>query len=143
MTLVIGQATLTEYKVREYVVMQNNKLASIISIGIGCIVWLCIKYKTNYSDPQGTDLYWYVGYPIFLLSSIGLGYYYSANAWLWPTLMIMSQLAIGFIFIKSDLNLLPIGIMVYITISVPCIVAGYLGVLLKNVNRRFKSKDKP
>ena len=116
--------------------MHNNKFASIVAICIGCIVWLAIWYTSNYSDPQGTDLYWYFGYPIMLLLSIVMGHYYSAHAWLWPLLMIMSQLAIGFILIKSDLNLLPIGILVYIVISVPCIAAGYLGVLFKKFRKR-------
>lgn len=111
--------------------MQNSKLAFGISIIIGVLVWLCIRVFVNVTDPQSTILYWYTGYPFFLLTSFALGYRYSINAWRWPLCMILSQLIIGIAVSGGQLNLLPIGIIVHIVISIPCFVVCYLGVFLK------------
>lgn len=117
--------------------MQNSKLAFVISIFVGVLVWFGIRVFINVSDPQSTTLYWYAGYPFFLLTSFVLGYCYSVKAWKWPLCVILSQLIIGIGVSGGQLNLLPIGIIVHIVISIPCFVVCYLGVFLKG--KREKS----
>jgi hypothetical protein len=109
---------------------QNNGLAYTISIGVGIVIWFLFNLFTNVPDPQSNILYWYIGYPIFIITSFILSYYFSIKAWRWPLCLILSQLVIG-IVTSNNLNLLPLGIIVHIVISIPCFIAGYCGFFLK------------
>jgi hypothetical protein len=110
---------------------QQNKLPFAISISIGTLVWYFFSFYTNHTDPQSTKIYWQIGYPILILSSFIISYYFGISVWRWPLLLVFSQAVIGIIISKGGGNLLPIGIIVHIVISIPCIIAAYCGLFLK------------
>jgi hypothetical protein len=114
---------------------QKSKLPFAISIVVGTFVWYFFSFYTNHSDPQSTKVYWQIGYPILILASFITSYYFSVKVWRWPLLLIFSQAIIGIVMSKGGGNLLPIGIVVHIVISIPCFIAGYCGVLLKKYVR--------
>jgi len=115
----------------------KNKLPFVISIGVGTFVWYFFSFYTNHSDPQSTKIYWRIGYPILILASFIISYYFSVKVWRWPLLLIFSQAIIGIVMSKGGGNLLPIGIIVHIVILIPCIIAAYCGFFLK---KKFKNK---
>ena len=122
--------------------MKNTITAFLLSFVIGSIVYISISNYTYTSQPQATDEYWYIGYPVIILSSMILGYFYNANAWIWPLILIISQLIMVYIFTtNSDDNLWPIGLLFHMVILIPCIVVAYVGVFLKKY--QIKKRDQP
>jgi hypothetical protein len=118
--------------------IRNHKLPFVISIGVGTIVWFFFRFYTNHSNPQSSIAYWYIGYPTLILASFITSYFFSIKVWRWPLLLILSQVILGIVMLKGDLYLLPLGMIVYIVISIPCFIAGYCGVLL---NKYFKDRN--
>jgi hypothetical protein len=110
---------------------QKNILPFAISIGIGTFVWYLFRFHTNHSDPQAIKIYWQIGYPILIVASFIISYYFSEKVWRWPLLLIFSQAVIGIVESKGGGNLLPIGIAVHIVVSIPCIIASYCGLFIK------------
>lgn len=126
----------------DYMDIKNNKLPFAISIGVGTFVWFFFRTYTNHSDPQSTIAYWYVGYPILILTSFVTSIYFNIKVWRWPLLLILSQLVLGIVMSNGDGNLLPIGIIVHIVISIPCFIAGYCGLLIKKVRTKTYRSNK-
>lgn len=110
---------------------QNNKLAFTISIGAGILIWFIPKWYADVPDPQSNILYWYIGYPVLILVSLVMGFHFCIGVWRWPLCLILSQLIIGIVTSGGNLNLLPIGIVVHVAISIPCFIAGYCGFFLR------------
>jgi len=113
--------------------MNNQKkiLPFAISIGVGTFVWYFFRFNTNHADPQSIKIYWRIGYPILIMASFIISYYFSVKVWRWPLLLIFSQTIIGIVESKGGGNLLPIGIIIHLVISIPCIVAAYGGVFFR------------
>jgi len=110
---------------------QKTKLPFVISIAVGTFVYYFFSFYTNNTDPQSTKIYWQIGYPVLILASFITSYYFSVKIWRWPLLLIFSQAVIGIATSKGGGNLIPIGIIVHIVISIPCIIAAYCGLFLK------------
>ena len=122
--------------------MKNTITGILLSFGIGSIVFISISNYTYTSHVQARDEYWYIGYPVIILSSLILGYIYNRNAWIWPLILIISQMIMVSIFTNSDDdNLGPLELLVQIVILIPCIVVAYVGVFLKKY--QIKKRDQP
>jgi hypothetical protein len=105
----------------------NNIIGGALSALIGIAVWLIFWKSAGKSDPQSTDSYWNIGYPIFMAASCILGYFFNKWPWQWGTIIILFQLIPGFFMLSGDLNLLPLGILLHIFFAIPLVLCGYLG----------------
>lgn len=118
-----------------------NKLAAkrymngAISLGIGTTVWMVFKGIAPSQDPTELLSYWQIGYPISILLSGVMGIFFPDRPWRWAVNIIWIQFVMGLITTKSDLNLLPPGIFLYMLLTVPCIISGYIGAWVSRVCR--------
>ena len=109
-----------------------------IALGLGATVWTVFKSIAHSQDPTELLSYWQIGYPISILLSGAMGIFFSDRPWRWGVHIIWVQFVMGLITTKSDLNLLPPGILLYMLLTVPCIVSGYIGAWVSRVWGRRK-----
>ena len=98
-----------------------------IAVGMGAIVWTVFKVIAHSQDPTELISYWQIGYPASIFISGAMGIFWPDRPWRWGVIIIWVQFIMGLITTKGDLNLLPLGILFYMLITVPCIISGYIG----------------
>jgi hypothetical protein len=113
----------------------------LLALLSGVMVWSLFKVITNSQDPTAEIVYWKVGYPISILLSGILGILFPERPWRWAFYVIWSQFCLGLITHKGDLNLLPPGVIVYMFLTIPCILSGQIGAWTIRSVRRKRTKE--
>lgn len=117
--------------------MMNNKVKQarwavpILSVVAGMVVWWGIGALVRDVDPMQHKEYLVVGYPLLLVSSVILGSIYGARAWQCGIWMFGAQFLIGIVTIKTDLNLWPLGILIFAALAAPCSGLALIGYFLR------------
>lgn len=105
---------------------------------ISSLIWGFFWLMSTFQSPEDNIYYWKIGYPILILVSGIAGYRAPLRPWRWSIYIIAIQFFLGMTTAKGGFNLLPIGILVYLLIALPCIAAGYTGAF---INRRRKKNE--
>jgi hypothetical protein len=115
-------------------------LKTLLSVVIGGILWIAFESGAKAQDPDAQLVYWEVGYPISVLISGILGSFFPVRPWRWGVGIIWAQFVLGLVTTTGDLNLLPPGILLYMIITIPCIISGYVGAWITSLRRRKHDK---
>jgi hypothetical protein len=105
----------------------------VIAIIIGAIIWTVFKVIARPQDPTDLLFYWQIGYPISILLSGIMGILFPERFWQWGIYIIFIQLVMTMFLTEGDWNLLPPGILFYALLTVPCIIAGYIGAWVSGI----------
>jgi hypothetical protein len=117
--------------------MTRDRLAYILSIPAGLLLWSAAAYVSEKREPWDSDLYWTLFYPLAVLLSGIFGAIFGERPWRWALCVIFAQLAVMAASgpgSGSNLGLLPLGAMMLAILSVPAIG---LALLAAKLRRRF------
>jgi hypothetical protein len=98
-----------------------------ILIGIG--VWEGIERVTGL-EAWDHSAYWWLGYPLMIASAGALGFAFPRRPWRWGMLIVGGQLVWSFIGVAGQAVLLPFALLIFLVLSLPCVLAGCLGAWL-------------
>jgi len=104
----------------------ENLIGILLAALFGIAVWVIFWLSEGKSDPQSTLPYWKIGYPLLIVASSVLGYFFHEQPWRWGTVIILSQVFLGIFTNSGDWNQLPIGLAVHVVIAIPLIFDSYL-----------------
>ena len=96
-----------------------------ISLAAGACAWIGISIVSGHSEAWDSSLYWIVGIPFLVLVTVGICYTYPNRAWRWPLMMAIGQAGIAFMTNPTG-NLLPIGLITFLVVSVPLFVTAFI-----------------
>ena len=108
----------------------GNYIANSITAGTGLALWIVIPAFTGEPDAWGSSIYYAVGMPLLMVECTFLGYLIPEYWWQWGLTATLSQ-AIFLIIKWPTSNLLPLALMFLVVLSIPYLVGGFLGVLLR------------
>jgi len=103
----------------------------LVSVAAGLAIWWGVVVLVGDADPMQHKEYFLIGYPLLLVVSGVLGWRYDTKAWHSGIWMFGAQFLIGLFTIKSDMNLWPIGLVVFAVLMVPCCGTALLGAYLQ------------
>ncbi len=110
----------------------KNYLVQFLSIFIGVAFWVIMTRVTGNTEAWDNSLYYKIGLPILGIINILLGIYKPNKPWRWGLLTTISQ-AIPMVFLSNgDWNLWPLTIMAFAILSIPMILANYIGYFIRN-----------
>lgn len=120
--------------------MRLPRLGAVVGsslILLGLAVWLLICAVTHRREAWDSGLYWSLGMPLMALASAAAGFLSPKRPWRWGLLVMAPQPLALFIQSPSG-SMLPLGLIVFLFLSLPCILAAFLGSWLG----RLVSKNK-
>jgi hypothetical protein len=102
-----------------------------ISAIVGASIWLVISWVTGKQEAWDSSYYFLYGIPIMMLMAGTLGFILPIRPWRWGITIVFSQ-ALILILQKPMGNLLPLGLVLFGMLSLPVILAAYLGAFARN-----------
>lgn len=111
----------------------NNKsiwLAFLFSAIVGAGVWVGTSLLTGQREAWDSAYYFLYGLPLTALATGMLGFIAPIRAWRWGVVAMASQALIAMLQ-NPMANLLPLGLIVFAILSLPCILTANLGALLR------------
>ena len=106
----------------------------------GLAVWLVICAVSHRREAWDARLYWSSGLPLMALASAAAGWLAPQRPWRWGLLIMAPQPLVLFIQNPSG-GMLPLGLIVFLVLSLPCILAALLGSWLGRLVSKSKSAD--
>ena len=109
---------------------KTTLLPSVIAAGAGIASWEIVRQLGARREAWDDPLYWQIGFPLLIVAAFALGAVWRERPWRWGALMIATQAvwSLGFAFLQDGIpNLLPLGLMLFALLALPCIAASYLG----------------
>lgn len=111
-------------------ILSKQWIPDALAIVTGGVIWLGLALATGTGDPMSREPYWWFGYPAMVLMSCLLGFLFKERSWRYGIYMLASQFIIGLWTAGGDLNLLPLGLVVFAVLAVPTALAGVFGAFL-------------
>lgn len=105
-------------------------LIHLIAIIIGICFWTIISVLTGEIEAWDSPLYFNIGFPIFLFLNFLLGIIKPKNPWRWGLLSTLAQIIPLGIMATGTANMWPLGLILMCILSIPAIIAAYIGSLL-------------
>jgi peptidoglycan/LPS O-acetylase OafA/YrhL len=103
---------------------------SALAFLIGAANWELVRQFGSRREAWDDPLYWQLGYPLLLLAAFGLGFVWRERPWRWAVWLIAGQVAWSLLLaITQDgvPNLLPLGLVMFALLGIPCLLAAYAG----------------
>lgn len=105
-----------------------------IALIFGFIVWTSISLLVQKSEAWDSPYYFKFGIPFLMFLSGMFAFIEPRRAWQWGISVIIGQpIAISITNPSGDFNLLPLGLFVFGMLTVPCILAAYIGVGIRHL----------
>ena len=113
-----------------------EKFAYLISGVLGIAVWLMTSWLTNEPEAWDSRHYFVYGLPLMMLVAGLLGFAAPARPWRWGLIMLGGQGVVAVIQ-HPTANLLPLGLVMFALLSIPCLATAAVGSFLRRkVDRR-------
>jgi hypothetical protein len=97
-------------------------------VGVGS--WMSIEGITGV-EAWDHPYYWLYGYPVLLITSFATALVDGRKPFLWGALPLLSQAAYVLYGASSTAALLPLTLVLYAVLFVPCLLSAYAGVYLR------------
>ena len=112
--------------------MSSHKkaLPYALAAAAGAAVWLGVMAATGRREAWDSGLYWSLGMPLMFLVSGALGYFFPERTWRWALAGFGGQAAAAFVRNPSG-NLLPLGLILFLVLSLPCMAGARIGAALR------------
>lgn len=114
--------------------MKPTSTPWVLSGAIGLTVALAISFATGRAEAWDHESYWAVGYPIFVVAALLLGWTFPERPWRWAVTMMVVQ-AVPLLFSGSDHSLAPLGAVLLALMALPLCVAAKLTAALRTRSR--------
>jgi peptidoglycan/LPS O-acetylase OafA/YrhL len=114
--------------------MENRPLAGIVPFAVailaGVLSWDLVRLLGDRAEAWDDPIYWQLGFPLMLFTALLLGAACRERPWRWVAAMVGAQAAWALllsIIAGGAPNLLPLGLLMFALIAVPCLAAAYGG----------------
>ena len=112
----------------------DGKRASVpiaIAAAIGIVLWFGVSLAAGRREAWDTSAYWTVAYPGALAACAVLGFVFPHRPWRWAVVLFLSQFA-AMVLRSGELgSLWPLGLVLFVVLSLPGVVAARFGSRLK------------
>ncbi|MDO8509604.1 MAG: hypothetical protein Q7S24_00495 [bacterium] len=108
----------------------KQKIMYLVSILVGIIFWLVLTKVTGKSEAWDDSFYFRMGIPILATINLVLGVFEPIKPWRWGLTSTLSQ-AIPMVVMNPSGNLLPLGLIAFVILSVPSVIASCVGSFLR------------
>lgn len=107
-------------------------LIGLVSVACGVAGWEIVRLLHPAQEPWDVKAYWTAVYPGLIIVSGLLGSLAPSRPWRWGLAIMMGQgLWLLLTTLKSGMpNLWPMSLALFAILSLPCIVAAYVGAFL-------------
>lgn len=110
-------------------------LLLLMAMGVGIGVWVAIESITAV-EAWDHRYYWMYGYPLLVITSFVLTFLEPRVPLLWGIAPVLAQAVYTLYDIRYEAVVLPLTIMLYGALMVPCLIAAYVG---KRLKKRLQS----
>ncbi len=108
----------------------SQLVPAAIAVVAGVLSWDLVRLLGNRREAWDDPNYWRIGYPLLLVTAFILALGFPERPWRWVVIMIGAQavwsLFLAFIADGAP-NLLPLGLIVFALLGLPCLAAAYAG----------------
>jgi hypothetical protein len=113
----------------DIVTTRSAWLPSVLAVVAGAANWQYTRELAQGREPWDVPLYWQVSYPTLLLAAFLLGLAWRDRPWRWAALLMAGQALWALLVALQDgvPNLLPLGLIAFAVLAVPCVIAAYAG----------------
>jgi len=109
---------------------RSDIIPSLLAFLLGAVDWELVRNLGGRREAWDDPLYWVLGYPLLLLAAFVLGMIWRGQPWRWAVWLIAGQMTWSLLLaITQDgiPNLLPLGLVMFVLLGLPCLLAAYLG----------------
>jgi hypothetical protein len=124
--------------VKVFKIIRTSIWGYAISILVGAGGWVYLAASTTGREGWDNPFYFTVFFPILALLSGVLGFFFQSRPWRWGLVMFWTQALMAFIE-KPMAPLLPIGLILFGILSLPCVVTAYCGAFLRSITKKLHS----
>ncbi len=102
-----------------------------VALAGGAALWIATIAATGRSEAWDSSWYWEITYPLGIGLAALLGYLTPRRPWRWGFAVIMIQAPVLMFTSGNSWNLLPLGIAVFLLMSLPAIAAAVVAARLR------------
>lgn len=105
-------------------------VAYAIAVVAGVLAWDLVRLLGGRYEAWDDPNYWLIGYPLMLIAAFVLGMGFPERPWRWAVTIVGAQAAWSlFLALAAGgvSNLLPLGLVTFALLGVPCVGAAYVG----------------
>ena len=110
-----------------------------VAIGAGLLVWVSMSLFSGKAEGWDTPAYFGLGIPFLCIVTGALAVKEPKRPWRWAFLPLLAQ-AVFMTLQQGFGNMMPLGILVFLVLSVPLLVCAYIGVFIR---KRLDEKTSP
>lgn len=110
--------------------LRSNIIASALAFVIGAADWEIVRNLGARREAWDDPTYWRLGFPILVLAAFLMGMIWRERPWQWAIWLVAGQAAWSLLLAASHdgiPNLLPLGLIMFGLLCIPCLLAAYLG----------------
>jgi hypothetical protein len=104
--------------------------AYAISVLTGMVLWFAAMTSSRTREPWDDPAYWSLAYPAAIVACGLLGFFFSNRPWRWPLALFCGQFLAMILRAGALGNLWPLGLLLFLVLSVPGIAIAKLGARL-------------
>jgi hypothetical protein len=101
----------------------------LVAAVCGAAIWILIAQASGRREAWDSGWYFSVGIPAVCLVSMALAFFEPDRSWRWGVLPLVGQF-LWMVLSQGPGNLLPLGVIVFAVLSVPSIIAAWIGALI-------------
>ena len=116
---------------------KKRMILYVISVALALAVWISIGQLTG-GEAWDSNLFWSLGYPIEVVACGYFAYLLPKKPWFWGAVMMGSQFLFSFIDNFHQAFIPVLTLAVFIVMSVPCIIVGYLGARVSKARHKVQ-----
>ena len=104
--------------------------AFAIAAVTGIATWELVRRLGGRREAWDDPVFWQLGYPLMLGASLALGLIWQQHPWRWVAALVGAQAVWSLVLallVDGVPNLLPLGLITFALLGLPCLLAAYLG----------------
>ena len=105
-------------------------LPAVLAFFIVAADWELARQLGNRREAWDAPLFWQLAYSLLLLAALLMGMVWRERPWRWAAWLIVGQItwSLALAFAQDGVpNLLPLGLVLFAALGVPCLLAAYAG----------------
>ena len=112
-----------------------NRLAACIAVGLGLASWVVTGAVVGKREAWDDPAWFMYALPALFVSLVLLGFFFPRNSSLYGPLAMSGQTVALLFSAKGGLSLLPVGLVLMAIMSIPFVLAGLIGALIRTRGR--------
>ncbi|MFN3625061.1 MAG: hypothetical protein ACK4TP_13490 [Hyphomicrobium sp.] len=116
-------------------IVPPDVVAIAIAVVSGVLSWDLVRLLGEHREAWDDPLYWMIGLPLMVAAAFMLGMGFPARPWRWGLVIVAAQ-AVWAAFLafatEGAPSLLPLGLLTFALLAVPCVLAAYGGQWLRH-----------